>query len=80
MREAHIKKHAIHVADRATVASNLKRIADAVSHAPDIDTSKVEAAKDALARGTYEINAERIADKLLQIDAPPWDDDPSLHR
>ncbi len=61
--------HSIFAADLATVASNLTRIADAVSDAPDFDTGKVASARAALDRGEYEVNAERIAEKLMQIDA-----------
>lgn len=70
LREAHINKHSIQVVHRAVVASNLARIADAVCDAPDFDRAGVDAARDALARGDYEINAERIAEGLLQFDAP----------
>lgn len=68
MREARIKHHVIPVADPATLASNLNRIADAVADAPDFDTEGVAEVREALARGAYEINVERIADKLIEID------------
>lgn len=67
-KEAHINKNSNHIVVPAVVASNLKRIADAVSAAPDIDGGRVRAARDALARGEYEINTERIAEKLIEID------------
>lgn len=51
------------------MASNLKRIADAVSDAPDCDARRVRSAREALARGEYEVDAKRIAEKLLQIDS-----------
>lgn len=35
------------------------------SHAADIDTTKVASVKAAMKNGTYAINAEAIADKLL---------------
>lgn len=66
--EARINKVSNHIAVPAVVASNLKRIAEAVSEAPDIDTGRVRAARDALARGVYEVNTERIAEKLIEID------------
>lgn len=59
--------HSIFVADRAAVALNLQRIADAVSEAPDFDTRKVKSAREALDRGVYEVNIERIAEKLIQF-------------
>lgn len=73
LREAHINKHAIQAAHRAAVAANLKLIADAVSDAPDFDTARVNAARQALARGTYEIDVERIAENLIRYDASQRD-------
>lgn len=35
------------------------------SSAPEIDTAKVEAVRTAINNGTYQVNAEVIADKLL---------------
>lgn len=67
-KEAHIINNSNHIVVPAVVASNLKRIADAVSAAPDIDDGRVRAARDALAQGRYEVNTERIAEKLIQID------------
>jgi negative regulator of flagellin synthesis FlgM len=32
---------------------------------PDIDTAKVEAVRTAISNGSYQVNAEAIADKLL---------------
>jgi len=63
-----IKKPLSHLADPAAVAANLERIADAAPAAPDFDPRRVEAVKDALARGVYEIDAGRIADTLIQLD------------
>lgn len=73
MSEAHISKHSIQAAHRAAVAANLKRIADAVANAPDFDRARVDAARQALARGVYEINVERIAENLIRYDAPRHD-------
>lgn len=56
------------LAHRAAVASNFHRIADAVAAAPDVDTAKVEAIKEALACGEYEIDPDRIARKMLGLD------------
>ena len=67
--EARIKTKSGRQADRAAVASNLDRIADAAPGAPEIDLCKVEAVKKALSHGTYEVNPDRIARKLLRLDA-----------
>lgn len=50
------------------MASRLEQISDAIADAPEIDAGKVKAAKDALSRGTYEVDPRRIADKLLHLD------------
>lgn len=50
------------------MASNLKRIAETIADAPVIDEEKVAAAKKALACGTYKIDPDRIADKLISLD------------
>lgn len=61
--------HSIFSTDMAAVALNLTRIADAAHDAPDFDTGKVASARAALDRGEYQVDAERIAEKLMQIDA-----------
>lgn len=66
--EALIKTYSRHPGDRASVASNLERITQIASGAPEVDTWKVEGIKDALSRGTYRINPERIAEKLIHMD------------
>ncbi len=66
--EAPTRKGPLYPADRAAVASSLDQIADAVGKAPDVDLRKVKAARDALANGTYEVNPDRIARKLLRLD------------
>lgn len=68
VNEAPTRKGHLYPADQALVASSLDQIAYAVRKAPDIDLRKVNAARDALANGTYEVNPERIARKLLRMD------------
>lgn len=48
--------------------SRLPQISDAIPDAPEIDVSKIEAARNALARGTYEIDPDRIADELMRLE------------
>lgn len=64
-----MNKKIVDPTERQAVASNLDKIADAVSGAPEIDREKVEAVKDALSRGVYEVDPDRIARKLLNLDA-----------
>ena len=49
-------------------ARSLKAIEERIRSAPDIDNQQITKLKQALKDGTYEINPERIADKLLALD------------
>ena len=48
-----------------TVSSLAQSVRSAVSADADIDTNKVESVRTAISNGTYKVNAEAIADKLL---------------
>ncbi|EGI75405.1 flagellar biosynthesis anti-sigma factor FlgM [Hylemonella gracilis] len=50
-----------------TVSSSVRALEQlrGTGEAADIDTDKVRAVRDAIANGTYVVNAEAIADKLL---------------
>ncbi len=50
-------------------ARSLQKIEEAVAKAPVVDTSKVAAIKQAISSGTYQIDAGRVADKLLQFES-----------
>jgi negative regulator of flagellin synthesis FlgM len=47
----------------------LQKIEEAVAKAPVVNASKVAAVKQAVNSGTYQINAGRVADKLLQFES-----------
>jgi negative regulator of flagellin synthesis FlgM len=49
-------------------ARSLLKIEEAVAKAPVVDTAKVAAVKQAINSGTYQIDAGRIAGKLLQFE------------
>ena len=49
-------------------AQLLKELNDAVAAAPEVDQSRVDAIKQAIADGTYDVDAGRIADKLLNLE------------
>ena len=49
-------------------ARSLQKIGDAIAKAPVVDAAKVAAVKRALSSGTYQIDAGRIADGLLQFE------------
>jgi negative regulator of flagellin synthesis FlgM len=50
-------------------ARSLQKIEEAVAKAPVVNASKVAAMKQAVQSGTYQINAGRVADKLLQFES-----------
>ncbi len=49
-------------------ATALKRLEAQINASPDIDRGRVAAIKQAINEGSFEINVERIAEKLLQQD------------
>jgi negative regulator of flagellin synthesis FlgM len=46
-------------------ARQLQKLAEAVAAAPVTDAERVANVKRAVANGTYEVNAERVADKII---------------
>ncbi|GAB6095935.1 hypothetical protein JCM14469_21880 [Desulfatiferula olefinivorans] len=54
--------------DKVSLSSNAQDMQvakDAMALAPEIRTDKVEAARNAIDQGTYQINAQQIADKII---------------
>jgi negative regulator of flagellin synthesis FlgM len=49
-------------------ARSLQKIEETVAKAPVVNAAKVAAVKQAINSGTYQIDAGRIADKLLQFE------------
>ena len=49
-------------------ARSLQKIEEAIAKAPVVDSAKVAAIKQAVSSGTYQIDAGRVADKLLQYE------------
>lgn len=49
----------------AVVLTSSTRTKDAASNAPEVDAKKVAAMKAAIANGSFVVNPEAIADKLL---------------
>ena len=54
--------------DLTSDAVRLGKLDQALAAAPDIDVERVESIKSAIADGSYEIDAERIASALLKLD------------
>ena len=58
-------------ADTVTItgsALTLQRLSDAVAKAPVVNTQKVTAVKQAVQNGTYQVDAGRVADKLVEFE------------
>lgn len=49
-------------------AKTLASVTQAVSESPDVDMNKVSAVQHAINTGSYTINPERIADRMLQLE------------
>lgn len=50
-------------------AQSLKQLETQLKAAPDVDSDKVNALRAAVADGSYQVNAERVAEKLLNFEA-----------
>ncbi len=56
-------------ADRVTLtpaAENVRQTAARLDALPEVDRSRVDAVKAAISDGTFEIDSQKIADRLLQ--------------
>ncbi len=49
-------------------ATNLKRIEAKLADVPEVDQSRVDEIRQRLQSNTYEIDAEQVAQKILQLD------------
>jgi negative regulator of flagellin synthesis FlgM len=49
-------------------ARQLQKLEEAVAKAPVTNAEKVQSVKDALARDAFTVDAERVADKMLQFE------------
>jgi negative regulator of flagellin synthesis FlgM len=52
-------------ADISGTATSMSSLAAAVHSSPDVRQAKVEALRDAVAQGTYQVSPGRIADSML---------------
>jgi negative regulator of flagellin synthesis FlgM len=46
----------------------MQRLEEAVAKAPATDVNQVEQIKQALARGEYSVDTQRVADKILKFE------------
>jgi len=56
-------------ANLTDMASRLKSLESKLETQPAIDQSKVNKVRDAISRGEYRVNPERVADKMIDFDA-----------
>ena len=49
-------------------AAQISNLENTLAELPVVDTQRVDAIKQALADGSYQIDAERVADKLLSLE------------
>lgn len=49
-------------------AQLLKELAEAVAASPAVDRDRIDAIRQAIADGSYDVDAQRIADKLLKLE------------
>ncbi len=52
----------------STEAQTLNRLEAQINAAPEVDAARVAAIKEAIANGSFEINADRIAERMLDND------------
>lgn len=50
-------------------AADLLQLEDTLQNLPEVDRARVEAIRSAIADGSYEVDASRIVDSLLQSEA-----------
>ncbi len=50
-------------------ARSLQKLSEAVAQAPVVNAAKVSAIKQAVNGGTYQVDATRVADKILQFES-----------
>ncbi|MFO8003315.1 flagellar biosynthesis anti-sigma factor FlgM [Thioalkalivibrio sp.] len=58
--------------DQVTLTDTARRLSDltqTVSDQPAVDRGRVDEIRRAIQEGRYEVNAERVADRLLQTEA-----------
>ncbi|KXJ57471.1 flagellar biosynthesis anti-sigma factor FlgM [Neptuniibacter pectenicola] len=52
----------------SNAAQLLQNVEKQLSNTPDVDNERVERLKQEIESGTYQINAERVAEKMLNFD------------
>ena len=50
-------------------AARLQKLESTIAELPVVDAQRVDSIRSAIAKGDYQVNPERIADKLLDLDS-----------
>ena len=67
-KEVDRKSDSVDSVELTSSAKLLERLEKTLASLPEIDRSRVEAVKTAIANGDYETDAENIADAILRMD------------
>lgn len=51
------------------MAARLKSLENKLTEQPEVDQTRVDRVRDALARGEYQVNPDRVADKMMNFEA-----------
>ncbi len=71
-RPAEERRESEALSDRVTLtpqAQRLKELEGQVSRLPVVDQTKVERIRNEIAQGTYQMDPQRVAEKMLQFEA-----------
>lgn len=63
---------AVPATDQVTLTEDVDRIASAVrlaAQSPDVDAARVQSAREAIENGTFQVDPDRIAASLLELDS-----------
>jgi negative regulator of flagellin synthesis FlgM len=69
--QAQPRKAAAFSADAVSITPSallMAKLGEVVRNAPVVDNERVAALKDAIASGTYQVDAQRVADRLLKLE------------
>lgn len=51
------------------VAAQVQKAEGVIAETPEVDKAKVQQIKDAISSGSYKVDAERVADQLMKLEA-----------
>ncbi len=51
------------------IAAQAQKAEEVIANTPEVDKAKVKQIKDAISSGSYKVDAERVADQLMKLEA-----------